>query len=485
MLAVLLLALEVVLHPGPHRGHQPQAQSAIEIWVETSSDDALNGSPELWASEGDLGPVQSRRGRGFVALYTPTRDTFPRVVLLSASVSAGRERRRGWLALPLNGSDDLALRTKPDTKVRVQLGGKFFGPVRSDANGNARVHVEVPPGVRLATIHVRDAFGNATSREVDLAPPPFRCVAAIADRDEVDGADPSPVAIEVFAVTPAGRPAALADLKFSAARGAVSLARAERPGVFQLSYRAPEDGGGADTVTVRAFGSSDALRLRLKPGAEPVPPGQGLTSNPTPTPTPTDSEPFRPAQPAAASSRDSPSAFAVGMLLRAQSNLSHANGFGAVLELSGMLPRSALARVGIERLEAIARLEGFAFASRTQPGPASDDPFRRGSLQAFSLASGLRGSVLTIGPLDLHAAALAGALRSFDTVRIVGGPADGVQQNGARWSPLFALAGGASMRLGRGRALAEAQFAFSPARGQLQGNLGGLSFSAGYLLDFN
>jgi hypothetical protein len=481
MLAVLLLALEVLLHAGPHRGRRPQAQSVIEIEiaVETSPDVALEGSPELWASEGEVRSVEPRRGGGFVALYTPTRDTFPRVVILRASVSAGGQRRQGWLALPLYGSDELALRTKPDTRVRVELGGKVFGPVRSDAKGNARVHVEVPPGVRLATIHVRDAFGNATSREVDLAPPLFRCVAAVADREEAGPADPAPLSIEVFAVTPAGRPASIGDLKFSAVRGAVSLARAERPGVFRLSYRAPEDGGGADTVTVRAFGSSDALRIRLLPRAEPEPTVQHPTSSAAAHAASTL------VRPAAASSKRSPFpfAFAAGMLLRAQSNLSHANGGGAAFELSGKLPRPPLA--GIERLEAIARLEGFAFAAQTQQGPAPGDPLRRGSLQAFSLATGLRATVLTVGPADLHAAALAGALRSFDTVRVVGGPADGVQQQSARWGPLLATAGGASMRLGRGRVLAEAQFAFSPARGQLQGNLGGLSLSAGYLLDFN
>ena len=302
---------------------------------------------------------------------------------------------------------------------------------------------------------------------------------AVADREEAGPADPAPLSIEVFAVTPAGRPASIGDLKLSAARGAVSLARAERPGVFRLSYRAPEDGGGADTVTVRAFGSSDALRIRLLPRAEPEPTVQHPTSSAAAHAASTL------VRPAAASSKRSPFpfAFAAGMLLRAQSNLSHANGGGAAFELSGKLPRPPLA--GIERLEAIARLEGFAFAAQTQQGPAPGDPLRRGSLQAFSLATGLRATVLTVGPADLHAAALAGALRSFDTVRVVGGPADGVQQQSARWGPLLATAGGASMRLGRGRVLAEAQFAFSPARGQLQGNLGGLSLSAGYLLDFN
>jgi hypothetical protein len=479
MLAVLLLTLEIFLHAGPRSGRRPQEHTQIEIAVEASPELAPQGPPVLWASEGEIGPAEPRPGGGFQAMYTPTPELFPRVVLLSASVSAGGQRRRSWLALPLDGSNELALRTKPETTVQVEVGDKVFGPVRSDAKGNARVQVEVPPGVRLATVRMRDAFGNATSRKVDLDPPPFTCVAAVAEREGADGADPASRSIEVFAVTPAGQPASAGDLTFSAARGAVSLARAEQPGVFRLSYRPPEDGSGSDTVTVRAFGSSDAVRVRLRPRAKPEPLVRDPTSSPEATET-TAASAF--AQPAVASS-GWPFAFAVGMLLRGQSNLSHANGAGAALELSGTLPRPALA--GIERVEAIARLEGFAFADHTQPGPSSGDPLWRGSLHAFSLTAGLRATLLHVGPADLHAAALAGALRSFDTVRVVGGPADGVQQNGASWSPLGALAGGASMRLGRGRALAEAQLAFSPARGQLQGNLGGLSLSAGYLLDFN
>jgi hypothetical protein len=478
MLAVLLVTLEVFLHAGPRSGRRPQEHTQIEIAVQASSDLAPEGPPVLWASEGSIGPVEPRPGGGFLAVYTPTPELFPRVVLLSASVSAGGERRRGWLALPLNGSNELALRTKPETTVEVQLGDKTFGPVRSDANGNARVQVEVAPGVRLARVNMRDAFGNATSQKVDLDPPIFPCVAAVAEREGADGEDPASRSIEVFAVTPAGQPASSGDLTFSAARGAVSFVRAERPGVFRLSYRPPEGGGaGSDTVTVRAFGSSETVRIPAdsSQAAEPF-----QTALATETSATHAASTFAP--PAVASS-GRPVSFAVGLLLRVQSNLSHANGAGAAVELSGTLPRPPVS--GIERVEAIARLEGFAFADHTQAGSSSGDPQRRGSLQAFSLAAGVRATLLRIEPADFHAAALAGALRSFDTVRVVGGPADGVQQNGASWSPLGALAGGVSMRLGRGRALAEAQLAFSPARGQLQGNLGGLSLSAGYLVDFH
>lgn len=512
-MAVLLLALEVLLHAGPLGGHGPRAPTQIAIKVEGAlPKGSIDQAPELWASEGQFGPATRLPGGRFVAPYTPTPDTYPRVVLLRASVADGGERRLGWLALPLSGSDELALRTKPETQVQVTLGGRAFGPVGSDARGNARIHVVVPPGVRLATVSMRDAFGNASSRDVDLTPPPFPCVAAVAERADAGADDPAPLSIEVFAVKPTGRPAARADLKASAARGTVSFEGARRPGVFLFSYRAPKDGGGADTVSFRAFGSGEALRISVRPPVAPSPvliaePSVALAGSsaaPAAGPAPAAGSPSPDADHAAAATLPPPGgpsplvrradaaagsgdplALAVGLLLRGQSNLSRAHAGGAAIELAGTLPHAAFAPRSLERLEGIARFEGFQFATQSQPGADTGDPLRRGTLQAFSLTAGLRATLLSAGLARVHAAALAGALRSFQTVRVVGGPADGVQQHGARWGPVAAAAAGLSMPLGRGRALAEAQLAFAPARGAIQGNLGGLSLSAGYLFDLN
>ncbi|GAC1602310.1 MAG: hypothetical protein NVS4B10_14480 [Myxococcales bacterium] len=502
MVAVLLLALEILLQAAPRAGRKPQAQLRVEIAVvdPSSSEDV---APDLWASEGVIGPAERRPGGGFVAAYTPTRDTFPRIVLLRAGLGAGGERRWGWLALPLSGSDDLSLRTKPETRVRVELGGKTFGPVRSDAQGNARIHVEVPPGVRLAMVRVRDAFGNATSREVDLAPPPFRTVAAVAG-GQAGPAGAAPLPIEVFAVTPTGRPAARADLKVSAARGAIAFEGAGRPGVFRFSYRAPDPGGGLDSVTVRAFGFADVVHLPLRPAAETAGPGVATAplSGASSLPVGSLAAAASPNAPRAAGSRRKdgvpepapalappargPAAVSAGLLLRGQSNLSRASGGGAGLEVAAALSPEAFAGLpAIGRLEPLARLEGLQFAAQTQAGASPGDSPRRGNLRAFSLAAGVRATLWAVGPARLHIAALAGAQRAFDTIRIVGGPADGVQQSEARWSVLAATAAGATAPLGRGRALAELQLAFSPSRGQLQGNLGGLSLAFGYLVDFH
>src|SRR5260370_35322649 len=119
MLAVLLLTLEIFLHAGPRSGRRPREHTQIEIATEASPELAPEGPPVLWASEGEIGPAEPRPGGGFLAVYTLTPELFPRVVLLSASVSAGGQRRRGWLAPPLAGTNEPALRTSPRTTRHV------------------------------------------------------------------------------------------------------------------------------------------------------------------------------------------------------------------------------------------------------------------------------------------------------------------------------------------------------------------------------
>jgi hypothetical protein len=105
---------------------------------------------------------------------------------------------------------------------------------------------------------------------------------------------------------------------------------------------------------------------------------------------------------------------------------------------------------------------------------------QRGELRGLSLSAGVRASTRLGSLISLHGALLAGALRTFGTVTVESGPASGIREETAQWSPLGTALVGASMQAGRGRAMAEVQLAYAPGRGDLSGNLGGVGVSLGY-----
>jgi len=165
-----------------------------------------------------------------------------------------------------------------------------------------------------------------------------------------------------------------------------------------------------------------------------------------------------------------PDRIAAGALLGGQSNLARANAASVQAELS--------AHAGSPALEVVARagLLQFATARDSVSGVS-----QRGELRGLSFAAGVRASVPLGRLMSIHGALLGGALRSFGAVTVESGPASGIREGTAQWGAFASALLGASIRAGRGRAVAELQLAFAPGRGDLAGNLGGVGVSLGYL----
>ena len=161
-----------------------------------------------------------------------------------------------------------------------------------------------------------------------------------------------------------------------------------------------------------------------------------------------------------------------GLFAGGHSNFSHATAGGLTAEIA--------ARPGLPELELLGRTALFGFSAAQTP-LASPAQGQRGELRGFALTAGARASVPLGSRLSLHVALTGGALRAFGSLRVVGGPADGVRQGVGSWGPVAEAAGGASMSVSGGRLLAELKWIAAPARGDLGGNLGGPGFSVGYL----
>lgn len=486
---------------------------------------------ELWSSAGRIEDVRRESPDLFSAVYVPPAEMVPRVVLLRATVEASGASGRGWLALPLIATTALPVQTKPGSRVEVGIGGARFGPVRADGSGKARVAVKIPPGARTARVRVRDPFGNVNETPVDLRPPPFQRLGLLALRERASWADAQPVSLQIFAVSPDGRPASAADLTVTADRGQLGAVQERSPGLFEVSFRAPDRAGGVATVRAalaqqppqtaaialvggppaqihltatpseRREGEDEDLRVQAEvldargnllpvdglrfwsDGGELVQQGaqaalhvardgrsQIQVSAAAGDAQASIAVPLRPTP----SSRQAVTArgervdgLALGALLGGQSNLSRAN--------AGSMQAEIAVHPGLAAVELLARAGLLQYAAARESAATTD-------LRGFSLLCGIRASLPVRGDLSAHVALLAGALRAFGSLAVAGGGA-GFTQRTAEWGLVAGAAAGGSLRLGRGRAIAELQYSHAPGRGDLSGNLGGAGVSVGYLFE--
>ncbi|MDQ3264721.1 MAG: hypothetical protein M3Y59_13810 [Myxococcota bacterium] len=118
----------------------------------------------------------NRVGAGrYTATYTPPPTRFPQAALLLAWQD-GPGAEVAFYRLPLLGTTRLPVSTNPNTEVRVRVAEAVFGPVQTDAQGEATIPLDVPPGVVEAEVLVG---GAKTGRKVALEVPPYnRLVAA-------------------------------------------------------------------------------------------------------------------------------------------------------------------------------------------------------------------------------------------------------------------------------------------------------------------
>jgi hypothetical protein len=186
----------------------------------------------------------------------------------------------------------------------------------------------------------------------------------------------------------------------------------------------------------------------LPPGAAPAPPS-----------------PWNPWQPTA------------GLFLFAQSNAASSNSLG--LRLEGAL------RISQSPWEALVQLEGRTNKDVHERIPLSEDTdvLKRFSLRGMSARVGARWSRPVLARGLFFADASAGFLRMAGSVSLESGPR---LSSGNVSSTGLALSAGAGLgwSMGPGRLSGQLQWALAPGRGQVRGNLGGLSLAAGYQFSF-
>ncbi|MBN2493868.1 MAG: hypothetical protein JXR96_04685 [Deltaproteobacteria bacterium] len=242
------LAIEIEL-PDEERLIAPGKRIEVTIRaVEQESKRGVAGLElQLDASNGLIGPATDRGGGRYTAEYTMPAKRHPQVVLLAAKAPGAPP---AWKVLKLRSRVELPVNTsKPHVQVTLRLGGRSYGPARSDARGRVKIPVEVRPGETEALAVGVDEFGNRTERRVAIPVPDTPSVVGFAERKRLaaDGADRS--ALYIVAVQPDGRPNDKLKLIAFRTSGSVSAARRIAPGLYRLDFTAPS-GLGRERVSI-------------------------------------------------------------------------------------------------------------------------------------------------------------------------------------------------------------------------------------------
>jgi hypothetical protein len=406
----------------------------------------LGAKVSLSSSVGTIG--ETKRDGGVVhARYTPPPLKVPSVALVLAQIDDGEDRELAWLSIPLSGSDTMEIETRPGASVEALLAGQTFGPVTADAKGTAKLSLVVPPGVANATLRITDKLGNVNQKPLDLDPPPFSRLRVAARAEAATAA--SPLELEIFVVRPDGTPDKSAKVDLLADQGDAEVVKRLAPGVYLASYLPPPGLSGTIRLEGRANGQLAAVDVQVRSPSVRI------------------AQPFW--QSALAGRK--PWSVAVGVI----------GGGGATFDGSaaGSVMGEVSLRPEVLPLEAFFDAGGSFFSPATQSGtPVNTTERARPRTLLFQL--GVRAGRQMVRGIDGHVALAFGVQHQTVTSTLSSGqPAFDT----AAWTPRVAIALGANMRLGPGRALLQMQFDPSAAGiARLQGSVGGVQLLAGYLL---
>lgn len=180
MRAPLLLLLLWIL-PGV-AGAEPFAVRATPARVLLGRDLAVTlrvalppGSPPLRASAsvGLLHPQARTSPDEALYVWTPPDIRYPLLAVVAFWVDTpGQPPDITPVFIPLLGRTtlDVATNVGAGAQVVVQVAGTSFGPVRTNRLGRAKVPVEVPPGVREASVLVKKRQQTVRTARLDVPP---------------------------------------------------------------------------------------------------------------------------------------------------------------------------------------------------------------------------------------------------------------------------------------------------------------------------
>jgi hypothetical protein len=371
----------------------------------------------------------------------------PSVALVLAQIDDGDERELQWLSIPLSGSDSMVIQTKPGSRVEANVAGHVVGPLTASDEGNVRLPMVVPPGVRDAVLRITDKLGNTTEKPLDLDPPPYSRVRVAA---RADTASPSsPVDVEIFVVKPDGTPDDEAKVALTADGGETAMRRRIAAGVYLAQFTPADGATGPARLTAKANGQVATVDVTVKPDA----PGTRRSFWHL-------------------SAAQGPWGVSAGLLGALGRSFTGATAGGFLAEVAmrmQSLPVEALLDVGGDF---------FSQVNQYSSAPALTEQART---HAWVAQLGVRGGLHLVRELDVHASLLAGLQSQSVRVTL---PLNLGRSDDSAIASRLGTAIGATWRIGPGRALAQVQFDWSPSHiAQYAGSTSSVEGMLGYLVN--
>ena len=396
-----------------------------------------------------VGTVSGAQRQGGVvrARFNAPPLRVPSVALVLAQIDDGDDRELQWVSIPLSGSDSMVIQTKPGSKVEANVAGRMVGPITAGDDGNVRLPMVVPPGVRETTLRITDKLGNTSEKPLDLEPPPYSRLRLAA---RADAASPSsPLEVEIFVVKPDGTPDDEAKVALSASEGETRMHRRIGPGIYLAEFTPSEGQSGSAKLEAKANVQLATLDVAVRPEA----PGTRRSF-------------WR------MSGSQGPWSVSAGLLGALGRSFDGATAGGFLAEVAvrlQLLPLEALLDAGGDFLSEVGQYTAVpALAERART-------------HAWLAQIGVRGSLQVLRKLDVHAT-LAAGLQS-QTVRVIF-PLNLGRNTDSSITSRLAPAVGATWQIGPGRALGQVQFAWSPSHvAQYAGSTSSVEFMLGYLLN--
>lgn len=231
----------------------------------------------LSVNVGSFGEV-TRVGPGvYRAKYMPPTTRFPQVALVAAWRETGPDAPIEFLRIPLYGATKIDVSARPRSSVVVRTGLDEFGPVVTNARGNAVVPVLVPPNIPEATIHIKEKSGHVTTRKSVVAVPPYNrlTLALVPHALVANGEDWARLEV----LYDAGADVPPERIKLQPSLGTATLLRTERGGRYVYRY-VPPAGTTAPSVSFRVGVEGDPIASAVATLSLGLPPAAAVTIAP-------------------------------------------------------------------------------------------------------------------------------------------------------------------------------------------------------------
>ena len=144
---------------------------------------------QVSVGEGEIQGVSLQDGQ-LILSWVPGPDPLPRVVPVLVRDGCQPRRPPAWTVVRLTGRPRIPIETDPGARVRLEVGGRTYGPVTAGVDGVAEISPEVMPGETLAEVVASDELGNERRSRISLAGAPAVALQALAEGPLVPGRPP-------------------------------------------------------------------------------------------------------------------------------------------------------------------------------------------------------------------------------------------------------------------------------------------------------